>query len=53
VPYKAFISYSHSADDRFAPVLQAGLRHFAKPWNQLRALRVFPDSRSLWATPKL
>lgn len=51
--YKVFVSYSHSADDRLAPILQAGLHGFARPWNQLRAMRVFLDSRSLSATPKL
>jgi WD40 repeat protein len=53
VAYKVFVSYSHAADDRFAPILQSGLHSFARPWNQLRAMRVFLDSRSLSATPKL
>jgi hypothetical protein len=51
--YKAFISYSHAADDRFAPILQSALHRFAKPWNQMRAMRVFLDKGSLSATPKL
>ena len=53
MPYKAFISYSHTADDRFAPILQSALHRFAKPWNQMRAMRVFLDKGSLSATPKL
>lgn len=45
--YQAFISYSHAADGRLAPALQAGLHRFAKKWHQLRALRVFLDKSSL------
>ena len=54
--YKAFISYSHAADDRLAPSLQEGLHKFAKPWYQRRALRVFRDdthlvtNASLWTS---
>ena len=51
--YKAFISYSHAADGRLAPALQAALQRFAKPWYRLRALRVFRDKTSLAATPGL
>ena len=51
--YKAFISYSHAIDDRLAPALQASLQRFAKPWNQLRAMRVFVDKASLSANPGL
>jgi hypothetical protein len=29
--YKAFISYSHAADNRLAPVLRTALHGFAKP----------------------
>jgi len=29
--YDAFISYAHDADEAFAPVLQRGLQHLAKP----------------------
>jgi TIR domain len=53
VTYKAFISYSHAIDDRLAPALQASLQRFAKPWNQLRAMRVFVDKASLSANPGL
>lgn len=51
--YDAFISYSHAADGRLAPALQAGLHRFAKPWYRLRALRVFRDEASLSANPAL
>ena len=51
--YDAFISYSHAADGRLAPALQAGLSRFAKPWYKLRALRVFRDDASLSASSEL
>jgi WD40 repeat protein len=51
--YDAFVSYSHAADGRLAPALQAGLQSLAKPWYRRRALRVFRDKTSLSATPKL
>ena len=51
--YDAFISYSHAADGRLAPALQAGLRSLAKPWYRRRALRVFRDQTSLSASPEL
>ena len=49
----AFISYSHAADGKLAPALQRALHDFAKPWYQLRALRVFRDKTSLAANPAL
>jgi WD40 repeat protein len=52
-PYKAFISYSHAADDRLAQLLQSALHRFAKPWYRRRALRVFRDKSSLAANPAL
>jgi WD40 repeat protein len=51
--YRAFISYSHAVDSQFAPALQSGLHRFAKPWYQLRALRVFRDQTNLTASPAL
>jgi hypothetical protein len=51
--YDVFMSYSHRADDRLAPALQAGLHRFARPWYRLRALRVFRDDASLSASPGL
>ena len=51
--YKAFISYSHAADDRLAPALQSALHSFAKPWYRLRAIRVFRDKTSLSVNPAL
>jgi WD40 repeat protein len=51
--YKAFISYSHAADNRLAPALQSALHRFAKPWYRLRAIRVFRDKTTLAATPAL
>src|SRR5690348_13495278 len=51
--YKAFISYSHAADNRLAPALQNALHRFAKPFYRLRALRVFRDNTTLQLTDKL
>jgi hypothetical protein len=51
--YDAFVSYSHAADGRLAPALQAGLQSLAKPWYGRRALRVFRDKTSLSASPAL
>ena len=51
--YDAFISYSHAADNAAAPALQAALHAFARPWNRMRALRVFRDQTSLAASPEL
>lgn len=51
--YKAFISYSHAADDKLAPALQSALHNFAKPWYRLRSIRVFRDKTSLAANPAL
>lgn len=53
MPYKAFLSYSHSEDAKLAPVLQGALHHFAKPWYRLRKVQVFRDKTSLSATPAL
>jgi WD40 repeat protein len=53
VVYNAFLSYSHSADERLASVLQRALHQFAKRPFQLRALRVFFDTASLAANPAL
>ena len=53
MPYSAFISYSHAADDRFADALQRALHRFAKPWYKLRALRIFRDQTNLSANPAL
>jgi WD40 repeat protein len=49
----AFMSYSHAADGKLAPRLQAGLQRFAKPWHQTRAVRVFRDKTSLSVNPAL
>lgn len=51
--YKAFISYSHAADEKLAPALQSALHQFAKPFYRLRALRVFRDKTTLQLTDKL
>ncbi len=51
--YKAFISYSHAADNQLAPALQSALHEFAKPFYRLRAMRVFRDRTGLLLTPKL
>lgn len=51
--YNAFLSYSHAADNALAPSLQSALHRLARPWNRLRALRVFRDKTSLAASPEL
>ncbi len=51
--FDAFISYSHAADGRLAPALQSGLQQFARPWNRMRAIRVFRDKTGLSVTPGL
>ncbi len=51
--YKAFISYSHSADGKLAPTLQSALERFAKPWWKPRAFRVFRDTTNLSLAPEL
>jgi MTH538 TIR-like domain (DUF1863) len=51
--YDAFISYSHAADDIFAPALQRALQHLAKPWNRRRAMEIFMDESSLAVSPGL
>lgn len=51
--YKAFISYSHSADGKLAPAVQRGLHRFAKPWYRLRAMRAFRDETTLATSPEL
>ncbi|TKB81385.1 MAG: TIR domain-containing protein [Nitrospira sp.] len=51
--YKAFISYSHAADDALAHALKSGLHKFVCPWYSLRAMRVFLDKTNLAANPAL
>jgi hypothetical protein len=51
--YNAFISYSHAADGKLAPAVQSALHQLAKPWYNMRALRVFRDKISLSANPDL
>lgn len=51
--YNAFLSYSHFADDNFAPALQDALQKFAKPWYKKRNLEIFRDESSLSASPHL
>jgi len=51
--YDAFMSYSHAGDSKLAPALQSALHRFARPWNRLRALRVFRDKTNLAVNPTL
>lgn len=51
--YKAFISYSHSADSKLALVLQKALQGFAKPWYRLRNFNIFRDEDTLLSTQDL
>lgn len=49
--FDAFISYSHRADGLFAAAFQRDLERFAKPWYQIRSLRVFRDDTNLSPGP--
>lgn len=51
--YDAFISYSHAADGRLAPLLHRALERFAKSWYQRRRLRIFHDTTGLGVTEAL
>jgi hypothetical protein len=53
IKYKAFITYRQITDKIFAEAVQYGLQKFAKPWNRLRAMRIFRDISSLGATDDL
>ena len=47
--YDVFLSYSHAEDEKLSAALQGALQQFAKPWNRLRAIRVFRDKTGLSA----
>ena len=49
----AFISYSHSADDKLAHALEQSIERLAKPILKLRAADVFRDQTGLAANPSL
>ena len=51
--YRAFLSYSHAADDRLGAILQSSLHRFAKPWYRVRAVNVFRDKTGLAVSPAL
>jgi WD40 repeat protein len=51
--FNAFISYSHTADDKLAPALESALIKFAKPWYRRARLNLFRDETSLSASPHL
>jgi tetratricopeptide (TPR) repeat protein len=51
--YRAFLSYSHAADDRLGAILQSSLHRFAKPWYRIRAINVFRDKTGLAVSPAL
>ena len=51
--YKAFISYSHAADEKLAPALQKALQVLAKPWYKKQTFDVFRDQTDLSASPHL
>ncbi len=53
MPFDAFISYSHAADDALAPAVQRGLQTLARPWNRRRALEIFRDQTGLAVSPGL
>lgn len=51
--YKAFISYSHTADAQLAPALRSALRRIGQPWYRRASFRIFLDNSSLSANPAL
>ena len=51
--YKAFISYSREEDRKLGPRLQREVERYASKWYQLRAFRIFLDTRSLTKGPRL
>ena len=51
--YDAFISYTHRSEMRLATALDDALTRFAKPWNKLRAQRIYRDTDSQALTPNL
>lgn len=51
--YRAFISYSHTADDRLASILQRCLQLIGKPWYRRSTIKIFRDQTSLSVTPEL
>jgi len=51
--YDAFLSYSHGADSRLAPLLQRALERLGTPWWRRAALQVFRDDASLPASAAL
>lgn len=51
--YKAFISYSHTADSHLAESLQEALQLLAKPWYRKRAFPIFRDQTDLSVSPHL
>src|SRR5215831_14003456 len=53
VRYDAFLSYSHRADEAYAPVVRKALQQLGKAWYRRRALRVFLDTSNLASNPAL
>ena len=51
--FDAFISYSHEADRRLAPVLQSALQKFAKPFYKPSGLKICCDRTDLSTSPGL
>ena len=51
--YNAFISYTHHSEMPLAKALDRALTRFAKPWNRLRAMRIYRDVESQELTPNL
>lgn len=52
--YRAFISYSHSAESAtLVRAIQPALERFAKPWYRPRSFRLFRDVTNLTVSPEL
>jgi WD40 repeat protein len=51
--YRAFLSYSQTADRELAPALQSGLQRITASWRQLRAIHVYRDETDIPTTSAL
>ncbi|KQO10315.1 hypothetical protein ASF06_09075 [Agreia sp. Leaf244] len=51
--FDAFISYARRPSTSLATELQKGIERFAKPWNRLRAVRIFRDDATMSANSGL
>src|ERR1051325_10175751 len=51
--YNAFMSYSHTSDDKLVRALHRSMERLGTPWYRRAAVRVFRDETALGAAPGL